>query len=360
MNQSDAQTVPNFVSCPCQHCSGKIEFDANQLDTAENATVPCPHCGMVTVISAPTQNAAPVISEAPCTDEDVEDQANLGTAHFQGLGVTQDYGMAVKCFLSAAKQGHPVAQSNLGVCYFNGFGVEKNDSEACKWFRKAAEQGLANSQYDLGLCYYNGFGVEKNQAEAVRWWRLAAEQGHVGAQFSLGNAYSSGEGTAENHVEAAKWMQRAAMQGNIPAQHYLTIVFRFGDGVPQNFIEAYKWGNLAAANGLVAAAELRDDLAQEMTSSQIEEAQLRSEVEMRRLSQAEKERDAEDFKRQPIPSAVRREVWRRDEGKCARCGSREKLEYDHIVPIARGGSNTARNIELLCESCNRSKSASIQ
>jgi hypothetical protein len=60
-----------------------------------------------------------------------------------------------------------------------------------------------------------------------------------------------------------------------------------------------------------------------------------------------------------IPEKVRIEVWRRDGGKCAKCGSQEKLEYDHIIPISRGGSNTARNIELLCEKHNRSKSNNI-
>jgi len=64
--------------------------------------------------------------------------------------------------------------------------------------------------------------------------------------------------------------------------------------------------------------------------------------------------------RDAIPSAVRREVWRRDEGKCGKCGSRKNLEYDHIIPVAEGGSNTARNIELLCEACNRAKSDLIQ
>jgi hypothetical protein len=63
--------------------------------------------------------------------------------------------------------------------------------------------------------------------------------------------------------------------------------------------------------------------------------------------------------RERIPEDVRIAVWRRDGGKCARCGSREKLEYDHIVPVSKGGSNTARNIELLCESCNRKKSNNI-
>ncbi len=64
--------------------------------------------------------------------------------------------------------------------------------------------------------------------------------------------------------------------------------------------------------------------------------------------------------RRAIPSSVRMEVWRRDGGRCVKCGSREKLEYDHIIPISKGGSNTARNIELLCENCNRSKGDSIQ
>lgn len=65
------------------------------------------------------------------------------------------------------------------------------------------------------------------------------------------------------------------------------------------------------------------------------------------------------YERPRIPERVRVEVWRRDGGKCARCGSREKLEYDHIVPISKGGSNTARNIELLCEKHNRSKSNNV-
>lgn len=66
------------------------------------------------------------------------------------------------------------------------------------------------------------------------------------------------------------------------------------------------------------------------------------------------------YERTRIPESVRVEVWRRDQGRCAGCGSREKLEYDHIVPVSRGGSNTARNVELLCEACNRSKGDRIQ
>jgi len=64
-------------------------------------------------------------------------------------------------------------------------------------------------------------------------------------------------------------------------------------------------------------------------------------------------------RREPIPRLVQREVWQRDGGRCVACGSSEKLEFDHIIAIANGGSNTVRNIQLLCERCNRSKGKRI-
>ncbi len=60
-----------------------------------------------------------------------------------------------------------------------------------------------------------------------------------------------------------------------------------------------------------------------------------------------------------IPTDVRLAVWRRDQARCVQCGSQEKLEYDHIIPASKGGSNTERNVQLLCEKCNREKSARI-
>jgi 5-methylcytosine-specific restriction endonuclease McrA len=63
--------------------------------------------------------------------------------------------------------------------------------------------------------------------------------------------------------------------------------------------------------------------------------------------------------REPIAQAVRHEVWRRDGGRCVDCGSKANLEFDHIIPWSEGGSNTARNLELRCESCNRRKGADI-
>lgn len=60
-----------------------------------------------------------------------------------------------------------------------------------------------------------------------------------------------------------------------------------------------------------------------------------------------------------IPAAVQREVWDRDGGVCINCDSEEDLEYDHVIPFSKGGSNTAANIQLLCRECNMRKSSTI-
>jgi hypothetical protein len=73
----------------------------------------------------------------------------------------------------------------------------------------------------------------------------------------------------------------------------------------------------------------------------------------------EQEEVISSARREVISDDIKIFVWRRDEGKCVKCGSKENLEFDHIIPISKGGSNTARNIQILCENCNREKGDSI-
>jgi len=61
-----------------------------------------------------------------------------------------------------------------------------------------------------------------------------------------------------------------------------------------------------------------------------------------------------------VPAHVRREVWKRDGGKCQWpmqdghvCGSTHQLELDHVVPRARGGPSTVANLRVLCRAHNR-------
>lgn len=62
-----------------------------------------------------------------------------------------------------------------------------------------------------------------------------------------------------------------------------------------------------------------------------------------------------------IPSKVKFEVFRRDQGKCVLCGSQENLHYDHDLPYSKGGTSLmAENIRLLCAKHNLQKSNKIE
>ena len=61
-----------------------------------------------------------------------------------------------------------------------------------------------------------------------------------------------------------------------------------------------------------------------------------------------------------IPAHVRRTVWERDQGRCTfvsesgrHCAAHDRLEFDHIVPVGRGGEATVENLRLRCRAHNQ-------
>ena len=67
-----------------------------------------------------------------------------------------------------------------------------------------------------------------------------------------------------------------------------------------------------------------------------------------------------------VSKVLQAAIWERDRGLCGLCGVPVKrqakvndplaLEYDHIIPIARGGAHCAENLQLACRACNAWKS----
>jgi TPR repeat protein len=85
--------------------------------------------------------------------------------------------------------------------------------------------------------YRKGQGVKQDYKAAINWYRLSAEQGHAKAQVNLGVLYGTGKGVSRNPVYA------------------------------------HMWGNIAASNGKKNGAGLRDAIARNMTTLEIEKAQ---------------------------------------------------------------------------------------
>lgn len=72
------------------------------------------------------------------------------------------------------------------------------------------------------------------------------------------------------------------------------------------------------------------------------------------------------LKRVNPPSWAKSAVFHRDKGRCTHCGcdltktinALPSAQYDHIVPLSRGGMNDVTNLQLLCSECNAMKGAS--
>lgn len=86
---------------------------------------------------------------------------------------------------------------------------------------------------------------------------------------------------------------------------------------------------------------------------------------MRRIYQKEKERidyqSSYEYRRQKAciftnNPVTRRFVFKRDGRVCRTCSTSKNLTLDHIIPVARGGEDSMVNLQVLCKSCNSSKS----
>lgn len=62
-----------------------------------------------------------------------------------------------------------------------------------------------------------------------------------------------------------------------------------------------------------------------------------------------------------IPTEVKKEVWKRDKGRCVLCGETRNLHFDHDLPYSKGGTSlSVSNVRLLCIKHNLMKSDKIE
>jgi HNH endonuclease len=81
-----------------------------------------------------------------------------------------------------------------------------------------------------------------------------------------------------------------------------------------------------------------------------------------RLVAVEEDEDSKTDSRAPaprrriIPTSVKLAVWKRDGGRCVKCGASDELHFDHDLPWSKGGTSiTEENVQLLCARHNLQK-----
>jgi hypothetical protein len=129
-------------------------------------------------------------------------------------------------------------------------------------------------------------------------------------------------------------------------------------GEEQSYRRGYDQGFSAALSALDAGekAETLDERAKEIHRWRTEQIQIigtlpgdKEEISIGLL-----------FRRLSISLKQRYSVLKRDKFRCRICGNSADngatLEIDHVVPVAKGGTNDFANLQTLCFECNRGKS----
>jgi len=166
------------------------------------------------------------------------------------------YATAIKAWLPIAEAGNPEAQNNLGFMYEDGLGVRQNYLLAMNWYRQAADSGLAQAQHNMGMLYHHGYGVAQNLPEAFRWFTKAAAQGLAESEYMLALAMQKGDGTTLDYGGARVNFLSAARKAYAPAQLMYAFMLQAGEGGEPDSYRALVWATLAQAQGMDSAIDI--------------------------------------------------------------------------------------------------------
>lgn len=330
MNESS----PCYSKHACEKCGGHIEFDESLLNPGEETTVNCPHCGAKMTVSRP--------------DPFVE-SANSVLSSFLGASGPNERTDFVVQAMKGTRHGDPKSMQLLALAYYVGMASKKDPVEAAKLMYRAAVAGDAQAQFNLGSMYHWGSVVGKDPFQAFAWWLKAAEQGHSIAQNNVGYSYDTGEVVQQDYVEAYKWMTLAASSDHAGAQEHC-------NEIAAKMTREQQEESLERVHEFCSSLDEKPAPPRSWWDETMAERERKAEFQVAAIKSAALE---PRYQRCPIPTSVRVKVWERDEGRCMKCGSRQKIHIDHIIPISKGGSDTVENLELLCQVCNLAKGARI-
>jgi hypothetical protein len=158
-----------------------------------------------------------------------------------------------------SESGNPAAEYALAARLLAGDGLNPDARAATGWFQKAAESGNRDAQFQLGLSYMLGRGCDRDDVVAYTWLTLSSINGHAEAE------------------SVVRKLTPELSRGQIGQVRYtLAEMYEKGIGVPMDKITAYVWYALSEAAGQEKSTSAKEELASEMTKTQVIEATVRA------------------------------------------------------------------------------------
>jgi len=362
------RTVSNpnqrFATCHCEHCGGGAEFDASDFAKDETRLAECPHCHKQTTIYVEREKLIPALFSDFIGQTRVKERLEIAVAaakkrkeplgHVLLIG-SPGSGKATLANILAKAMGANLKSTSGSTIEKAGdlagllTNLEAGDVlfiDEIHRLQKTIEEYLypAMEDFKLDLIIEQGDNARSVRLNLLRFTLIGSTTNKERLKHNLFSRFQ-----IVGNMDDYSVNELTAIACRFAKSHDVEIdedaagkIAQTADGTPLDVL------NRQRHIRDFAHVRYNGKITLEVT-----------EAALKLLASQDEKRDASE-NRDAISSAVRREVWRRDEGKCKKCGSRKNLEYDHIIPVAEGGSNTVRNIELLCEACNRAKSDLIQ
>lgn len=354
--------MPHLVICHCHLCGGGIEFDARDFQTGETRPIECPHCHAGTVIGV--ERSTPKQFSDFIGQNRIKARLELAAAAAKQRSETLGHVLLIGSPNSGkATLAHIIAKEmGANLKPTNGMEIEKASDLA----------GVLTNLEDSEVLFIDE--IDRLQKTIAEYLQPAMKD------FKLHIIIDSGPNARRVRLNLPCFTVIGSATNKDKLTPNLLSCFRIIENMDDYSFEELSdiASRFARSIEVEIDADATDRIARSADGTPIDVlnrlqhvrdfAHVKgngkitieiAEAALKMLASHNEKQDASES-RDAIPTAIRREVWRRDEGKCAKCGSRKNLKYDHIIPVSRGGSNTARNIELLCEACNRAKSDLIQ
>ena len=220
----------------------------------------------MSAIKAPWRNAfliVTLICSQPLLASDREDRLNAGLAALK----REHYATALRAWLPLAEAGDPEAQANVGYMYEEGLGVSQQFDVAVGWYEKAAASGSMQANHNLGMIFADGRGTPQSWARALRYFAEAASD-IPASRYMIGYTYFQGEGNIQNRPRAFREFMEAALDGYADAQYMIAFMYLDGSGIPRQPLQAYVWASLADENNQSQATELIDAASNRISTGQ--------------------------------------------------------------------------------------------